>query len=340
MYYDELSQTIEHLVQSGKGILAADESNGTLGKRFAAIQLDNTADNRRDYRLLLATTPNLGEYVSGVILFEETFSNQDKSGKSVPDIFLANHILPGIKVDKGLRLLPNTEEEQVTLGLDDLTERLTQFKAKGAKFAKWRNVYRISDSTPSMAAIKTGAENLARYASVCQSLGIVPIVEPEVLMDGDHSIEDCAEVSELVLHEVFNALFVHQVALEHIILKPSMVTCGQSVRPFSTPDDIAEYTLSVFHNTVLPAVPSINFLSGGQTPAQATENLNAINSCGYQPWNLSFSYGRALQEECIQVWQGKTANIAKAQSTLLNRARLNSLACLGEYEANEAKTEA
>ena len=340
MYYNELSETIDHLIQPGKGILAADESNSTIGKRFAAIQLDNTAENRRDYRLLLATTPELSEYISGVILYEETFGNQDQNGKTVPEIFLANDILPGIKVDKGLHLLPNTQDEQVTLGLDDLADRLAAFKTKGAKFAKWRNVYRITDCTPSMAAMKTGAENLARYAATCQAQGIVPIVEPEVLIDGDHTLDHCAEVCELVLHEVFCALFTHQVTLEHIILKPSMVTCGKSVKPFSTPEDIADYTLSVFHNTVLPAVPSINFLSGGQTPDQATENLNAINNCGYQPWNLSFSYGRALQEECIQVWQGKVANVAKAQTKLLHRARLNSLASLGEYQAAEALIEA
>lgn len=332
MYYDELSNTIDQLVQSGKGILAADESNGTIGKRFAAIHVENTAEHRRDYRLLLANTPGLEEYISGVILFEETFSNQNEQGQSVPELLLAKGIMPGIKVDKGLSILANTQKEHITLGLDDLAERLVAFKAQGAKFAKWRNVYAISDSTPSMTAIKAGAETLARYAAICQSIGIVPIVEPEVLIDGDHSIDHCAEVCELVLHEVFNALFLHQVALEYIILKPSMVTCGKDAKPFSSPDDIADYTLNVFENTVLPAVPSINFLSGGQTPDQATENLNAINSCGYQPWNLSFSYGRALQEECLQAWQGKSENISKAQSVLLERARLNSLACMGEYE--------
>lgn len=335
MYYDELTKTIDHLIQSGKGILAADESNSTIGKRFTAIKLDNTAENRRDYRLLLANTPQLEDYISGVILFEETFSDQDAQGHSVPDIFLKKGILPGIKVDKGLQELSNTQNEQVTIGLDDLAERLTKFKAKGAKFAKWRNVYSISECTPSMAAIKTGAENLARYAAACQAIGIVPIVEPEVLMDGNHTIDHCAEVCELVLHELFHALFIHQIALEHVILKPSMVTCGKDSKPFSSPEDIADYTLSVFRNTVLPAVPSINFLSGGQTPDQATENLNAINSCGYQPWNLSFSYGRALQEECIQVWKGKAANVSKAQAQLLKRARLNSLACLGEYQNAE-----
>ncbi|HVT62822.1 MAG TPA: class I fructose-bisphosphate aldolase [Legionellaceae bacterium] len=339
MYYDELSTTIDMLSQSGKGILAADESNGTIGKRFAAIQLENTPENRRDYRLLLANTPDLEQYISGVILFEETFDNKNEQGKTVPEILLDKGILPGIKVDKGLAILPQTQKEQITLGLDDLTERLLKYKEQGAKFAKWRNVYSISDTTPSMMMIKAGAETLARYAAACQAVGIVPIVEPEVLMDGDHSIDHCAEVCELVLHEVFNALFLHQVALEHIILKPSMVTCGKEFKPFSSPEEIADYTLSVFENTVLPAVPSINFLSGGQTPQQATENLNAINSCGYQPWNLSFSYGRALQEECIKTWQGKPANISKAQTVLLQRARLNSLACLGEYEPATAMAE-
>ncbi len=331
MYYDELSNTMDHLLQDGKGILAADESNGTIGKRFASIGLDNTEENRKNYRLLLATTPELNQYINGVILFEETFQNKDKDGKSVVELFTEQGILPGIKVDMGLVDLANTEGEKVTQGLDGLTERLISFKAQGAKFAKWRNVYSISEFTPSLSAMKTGAENLARYAACCQAVGIVPIVEPEMLMDGEHSIEHCAEASEMVLHELFKALFIHQVELEHIILKPSMVTCGSNVKPFSTPEDIADYTISVFRNTVPAAVPSINFLSGGQTPSQATANLNAINSTGYQPWTLSFSYGRALQEDCIKAWGGKDANIEAAQAALLNRARLNSLACFGEY---------
>ena len=182
--------------------------------------------------------------------------------------------------------------------------------------------------------MKAGAEMLARYAACCQSVGIVPIVEPEILIDGDHDIERCAEASEMVLHELFNALFTHQVELENMILKPSMITCGKSAALFSSPEDIADFTISVFRNTVPAAVPSINFLSGGQTPAQATENLNAINSLGHQPWNLSFSYGRALQEDCLQAWGGQSANIANAQAVLLNRARLNSLACFGEYQSN------
>ena len=331
MYYDELSTTMEHLLQDGKGILAADESSGTIGKRFADIGIENNEQNRRDYRLLLATTPDLGSYINGVILFEETFQHKDDHGKPIADLFAEQGILPGIKVDKGLVDLANTENEKVTQGLDGLTERLLTFKKQGAKFAKWRNVYSISDFTPSITAMKSGAENLARYAASCQAVGIVPIVEPEVLMDGDHSIEHCAEVCEMVLHELFRALFVHQVDLEHIILKPGMVTCGKAIKPFSSPEDIADYTLSVFRNPVPAAVPSINFLSGGQTPVQATANLNAINSAGYQPWTLSFSYGRALQEDCLKVWSGKQANVAKAQEALLHRAKMNSLACFGEY---------
>ncbi len=331
MYYEELSATMDHLLQDGKGILAADESNATIGTRFAAIGVDNNEENRRNYRLLLATTHSLDTYINGVILFEETFQNKDETGKPIAELFAAQGILPGIKVDQGLVDLANTDNEKVTQGLDGLTERLLLFKKQGARFAKWRNVYTISEFTPSITAMKAGAEMLARYAASCQSVGIVPIVEPEILMDGDHSIEHCAEASEMVLHELFRALFVHQVELEHIILKPSMVTCGKSTTPFSSPEDIADYTISVFRNTVPAAVPSINFLSGGQTPEQATANLNAINSTGYQPWTLSFSYGRALQEDCLKVWAGKKSNVVAAQAALLNRARLNGLACFGEY---------
>lgn len=332
-FYDELSTTMDHMLQEGKGILAADESNGTLGKRFAAIQLENQETNRRDYRLLLASTPDLGQYIHSVILFEETFEQTDANGKPIAELFAEQGILPGIKVDKGLIDLPNSNDEKVTQGLDGLAERLAYYKEKGARFAKWRNVYSISESTPSMTALKAGAEMLARYAATCHAAGIVPIVEPEVLMDGNHSIMECAEACELVLHEVFLALFNHQVNLEHIILKPSMITCGKEIQPFSTPEEIAEYTISVFRDTVPASVPAICFLSGGQTPEQATMNLNAINSLDYQPWLLSFSYGRALQEECLQTWKGQAANIEKAQAVLLERAKRNSLACFGEYNS-------
>lgn len=334
MFYDELSATMEQLLQDGKGILAADESTSTIGKRFETIGVENTEENRRDYRLLLATTPDLEQYINGVILFEETFTQKDENGTLIVDIFAQKGIVPGIKVDKGLVTLSNTDDEKITQGLDGLIERLEHFKKLGARFAKWRNVYTITEFTPSLTAIKAGAEVLARYAAACQAVGIVPIVEPEVLMDGDHSIDHCAEACEMVLHEVFHSLFIHQVELENIVLKPSMVTSGKSAKPFSSPEDVADYTVSVFRNNVPAAVPTINFLSGGQNPQQATENLNAINSTGYQPWNLSFSYGRALQEDCIQAWGGKKANIPAAQAALLKRARLNSAACFGEYQAD------
>lgn len=332
MHYDELSATMEILLQDGKGILAADESSGTIGKRFDSIGVENTEANRRDYRLLLATTPELEQYINGVILFEETFEHKDAQGKPVAELFADKGIVPGIKVDKGLVTLANTDNEKVTQGLDGLAERLEHFKKLGARFAKWRNVYTISEYTPSLTAIKAGAEMLARYAAICQAQGIVPIVEPEVLMDGNHTIEHCAEACEMVLHELFHALFIHQVELEHIVLKPSMITCGRSIAPFSPPEEIADYTISVFRNNVPAAVPTINFLSGGQTPVEATANLNAINSAGHQPWLLSFSYGRALQEDCLKAWGGKEENIKAAQDALLKRARLNSAACFGEYQ--------
>lgn len=334
MNYEELSNTMEQMLQDGKGILAADESNSTIGKRFASINTENTEQNRRDYRLLLATTPDLEQYINGVILFEETFHQKDDAGTPIAELFAQKGIVPGIKVDKGLVDLPNTEQEKVTQGLDGLTDRLVEYKALGAKFAKWRNVYTISEHTPSLTAIKSGAENLARYAAACQAVGIVPIVEPEVLMDGNHSIEHCAEVCEMVLHELFHALFIHQVELELIILKPSMVTCGKEAKPFSDPDEVADFTINVFRNNVPASVPTINFLSGGQTPQQATANLNAMNTIGHQPWLLSFSFGRALQEDCLKAWAGKKENTASAQEALLKRARLNSMACLGEYQSD------
>lgn len=334
MSYEELSETMEHMVQEGKGILAADESTNTIGKRFAKINVENTETNRRDYRLMLATAPDLGQYISGVILYEETFTQKDANGTLLTELFANQGILPGIKVDKGLVDLPNTEKEQVTQGLDGLVERLQHFKELGAKFAKWRNVFTISEFTPSLTAIKTGAENLARYAAACQFVGLVPIVEPEVLMDGDHTIDQCSEVTEIVLHELFSALFLHQVDLEHIILKPSMITSGADAKPFSEPEEIADYTISVFRDHVPASVPTINFLSGGQSSVQATENLNAINSVDHQPWILSFSFGRALQEDCLKAWSGNNANNAKAHEALLKRAKLNSMAVFGEYKRN------
>lgn len=334
MSFDDLESTMDHLLQPGKGFLAADESTGTIGKRLAKINLENTEQNRRDYRLLLAQTKGLSEYVHGVILFEETFTQTDEKGTNISQIFAEQGITPGIKVDKGLVDLANTDGEKVTQGLDGLNERLQTFKQQGATFAKWRNVYSISDNKPSLTAIKANAETLARYAAICQNNGIVPIVEPEVLMDGNHSIEQCAEAQEMVLHELFHALYIHQVALEYMVLKPSMVTSGSEAKPFSSPEEVALYTISVFRNNVPAAVPTINFLSGGQSPIVATENLNAMNMLDEQPWVLSFSYGRALQEDCLNTWAGKADNVQAAQEALLKRAKLNSLACSGDYRSD------
>lgn len=331
--HDELAATIDALAIRGKGLLAADESTSTIAKRFDSIGVENTEENRRAYRTLLCTAPNLNETVCGVILYEETLSQKDNQGRLLTEILAEQGIIPGIKVDKGLVDLPNTDGEKVSQGLDGLVERLLTYKKQGARFAKWRNVYNIGETAPTMTAVKAGAEMLARYAAACQSVGIVPIVEPEVLMDGDHSIEDCAEVTEMVLHEVFNALFYHQVALEYIILKPNMVIAGQDCPEQNSPEEVAEFTLSVLRNMVPAAVPSINFLSGGQSPRDAVMNLNAMNEMGEQPWNLSFSYGRALQEECLKHWQGKASNVGVAQEALLEWARCNSAASLGKYIA-------
>jgi fructose-bisphosphate aldolase class I len=332
MIIEELVATIEAMSIPGKGILAADESTNTIAKRLANIDVESNEANRLAYRHLLFSTKELGEYINGVILFEETLGQKTSDGVPLPQLLNEQGIIPGIKVDKGLITLANTEDEKVTQGLDGLEDRLKSHKELGARFAKWRNVYSIGHYTPSMASVKTGAENLARYAAICQSVGIVPIVEPEILMDGSHNIEQCAEVTEIVLHELFQSLFIHQVALESIILKPSMVISGSTCEDQSGPEEVAEYTLSVFQNTVPAAVPTINFLSGGQTPEQATANLNAMNVLSAQPWNLSFSYGRALQETCLKTWLGKENNIAAAQKELLKRARLNSAASVGEYK--------
>lgn len=330
----QLSATMKQLLQHGKGILAADESTGTIGKRFDTIGVENTEVNRKNYRLLLAQTNGLEQYIHGVILFEETFHQQDENGTSIATLFANKGIIPGIKIDQGLITLTNTQDEKVTQGLDGIESRLEKYKALGAGFAKWRNVYSIGSTLPSVCAIKTGAEVLARYAACCQSLEIVPIVEPEVLMDGGHSIEACSEASSKVLYEVFNALIRHGVDLTHIILKPSMVTAGKENKPFTTPEAVGKHTIELFRNYVPASVPTINFLSGGQTPVQATQNLNAINAQGTQPWLLSFSYGRALQEDCLRVWGGKENQVEAAQEALLKRAYLNSMACFGEYRSD------
>jgi fructose-bisphosphate aldolase class I len=328
---DALQATIEALVQKGKGILAADESSPTIAKRFEAISVASTEEHRRRYRTLLLTTPGLGEFISGVILFEETLGQRADDGTPLPEFAVQQGIVPGIKVDKGKLPLANAPGDEITQGLDGLEQRLDGYKHQGARFAKWRDVYHISGTTPIQLAITTNAEVLARYAATCQVQGIVPIVEPEVLIDGDHDIHRSAEVTEAVLHAVFDALHRHRVVLEHMLLKPSMVIQGSGYPQKATPEEVATWTIRSLRRTVPAAVPSINFLSGGQTPEEATANLNALNAMPQQPWELSFSYGRALQEPVLQAWQGDAANAESAQSALYKRAKLNGAARYGAY---------
>ena len=328
----ELQQTIEDMVDDRRGILAMDESHPTMEKRFKAINVESTEEKRRNWRSLLLTSPTLGNSISAVILFEETLVQKTDDGTLLSAAAWSQKIVPGIKVDKGKGPLSGALGDLITRGLDGLGERLEGFKSQGARFAKWREVYPITPGNPTRLGRHANAEVLARYAAVCQELGIVPIVEPEVLMDGDHDIDRCAEVTEQVLHSVFHALHMHRVSLEHMILKPNMLLPGKNCRR-AEPKEIAEATLKVLRRTVPAAVPSINFLSGGQGPEEATANLNAINQLGGDaPWQLSISYGRALQQPALHAWQGQAENGEAAQQALLKRAHLNSLARKGEYE--------
>jgi len=328
-----LQQTIDDMVDARRGILAADESTPTIKKRFDTISVESTEENRRAYRSLLLTTPKLGDYISGVILFEETLGQKDEDRIPLPEVAWSRKIVPGIKVDKGTGPLSGAPGDLVTRGLDGLSDRLAGYKKQGARFAKWREVYPITENNPTPLGLNANAEMLARYAAVCQALEVVPIVEPEVLMDGGHDIDRCAKVTEQVLHAVFDALHLHGVTLEHMILKPNMVLPGKDCRR-AEPDEVAEATLRVLRRTVPAAVPSINFLSGGQSPEEATENINAINQLrGNVPWQLSISYGRALQQPVLEAWQGKAGNRKAAQEALLKRARLNTLARTGAYES-------
>lgn len=334
----DLESTIKLLAARGKGILAADESSPTITKRFAAVNVESTIDTRRAYRDMLMTTPGVNEFIAGVILFEETLNQKALDGTPFPEKLQQLGIVPGIKVDKGLVILPNTDNEQTTQGLDGLAERLVDYKAKGARFAKWRAVYAISDHTPSMLAIETNAEGLARYAAICQANGIVPIVEPEVLIDGAHTIERSSEVCERVLNAVFRALKKHKVQLEYIILKPSMVINGKTCPVKASAEEVAKATITVLKRTVPAAVPTINFLSGGQSSEEATANLNAMNAiCGPLPWNVSYSYARALQDKPMKLWHGDNQQVKTAQQAFYHRAKLNSLASVGKYTVSMEK---
>jgi fructose-bisphosphate aldolase class I len=331
-YSSELEATINDMVQKGRGILAADESAPTIASRFKAIDVESTEENRRFWRSALLTTAGLGKYISGTILFEETLVQKTDSGNTIPEAAWAEKIVPGIKVDKGKIPLALSPGDLITQGLDGLAERLRGYKEQGARFAKWREVYSIENNVPTQHGIEANAEMLARYAAVCQEEGLVPIVEPEVLMDGGHDIDRHAEVTEAVQREVFYALSRHNVVLELMILKPNMILPGKDNRR-AAPEEVAEATLRVLRRTVPTAMPSINFLSGGMGPEESTINLNAINRQAPDGlWKLSISYGRALQQPALQAWQGKAENLQAAQQALLKRARLNHMAMLGEYE--------
>ncbi|MDR3391714.1 MAG: fructose-bisphosphate aldolase class I [Sulfuriferula sp.] len=335
MQVSAMERTIAELTAPAKGILAADESSGTIEKRLRSVGVQSTEAVRRNYRELLFTAPELNLYVSGVILYEETLRQSSEAGTPFPQLLAAQGIVPGIKVDKGTQALANFPGDKFTQGLDGLTDRLAGYKELGARFAKWRAVFTIGDGIPSHRAIAVNADGLARYAAICQEFGIVPIVEPEVLMDGSHDIARCAEVTEAVLERVFHALHNHRVALEYMLLKPNMVLPGADCPIQATPEQIAAATLRCFRRTVPVAVPGICFLSGGQSDEAATANLNAMNVCtGAKPWQLSFSYGRALQAPALKAWHGEAANKMASQQILLKRARLNSLARQGKYSAS------
>ena len=333
-----LENIAKQMVTPGKGILAADESSGTIKKRFDTINVESTEENRRDYREILFQTKNAMEnYISGVILFDETIRQKSKNGTTLVEVISKAGSLPGIKVDTGAKDLAFNSNEKVTEGLDGLRERLVEYYNLGAKFAKWRAVITIESSIPSDLCINTNAHALARYAALCQENEIVPIVEPEVLMDGAHTIDRCYEVTKRTLEVVFSELVAHGVNLKGICLKPNMVIDGTLVTDKSSPKTIAEKTISCFKEVVPEDVPGIVFLSGGQSEIEATENLDQMNKIGNLPWNLSFSYGRALQASALQAWSGKVENEETASMAFNHRAEMNSLATLGKWDAGLEK---
>jgi len=329
----ELSENARKIAAAGKGILAADESTGTIKKRFDSIGVENTEANRAAYRELLFKAKGVGNYISGAILFEETLFQKTAAGEAMVDLLKSEHIIPGIKVDKGLDVLPLTDNETATMGLDGLGKRCQDYYNAGARFAKWRAVLVIDpkNNKPSNLSITETAHGLARYAAICQANKLVPIVEPEIPTDGDHDIEVCAEVTERVLAAVFKALNDHHVLLEGALLKPNMVTPGSECTKKATADEIAFYTVRTLKRTVPPALPGVMFLSGGQSEEEASINLNAMNKNEKLPWALSFSYGRALQASTLSAWKGKPENVGAAQKVLLERAKANSDAQLGKY---------
>lgn len=336
----ELAKVARAMVAKGKGILAADESTGTIGKRFQSINVDNTEENRRAYRDLLFSAKDVGEHISGVILYDETLRQKSADGMPFPALLGKLGVLPGIKVDGGTKDMALCPGETITEGLDGLAKRCAEYVKLGAKFAKWRAVITIGAEIPSTACIVANAHALARYGAICQAEGLVPIIEPEVLMDGEHTIERCELVTEATLYEVFAALTALRVAPEEMVLKPSMVISGKSCTRQAGVDEVAERTLRLLKRTVPAAVPGIAFLSGGQSDELATAHLDTINKLGGGPWTLSFSYGRALQQPALKAWRGAAANVGAAQAALLHRARMNGLAATGQYRADLEKNAA
>ena len=334
MNSSELMRVASAMVARGKGILAADESGGTIKKRFDSIKLESTEEHRRSYREMLFTAPGAAESVSGVILYDETIRQKTRDGTPFPQYLAKQGILPGIKVDLGAKPLAGFSGETITEGLDGLRERLGEYRGLGARFAKWRAVIDIADGIPSAFAVKANAHALARYAALCQSEGIVPIVEPEMLMDGGHDIDRCVEVTTWVLKETFQALFFNRVALEGMVLKPNMAVPGKKSGKRASVEEVAEKTLRVLKECVPAAVPGIAFLSGGQSDEDATAHLDAMNKMGPTPWRVSFSYGRALQAAPQKTWSGKSENVAAAQRAFSHRAMMNSLAALGQWKAD------
>ena len=333
---EQLVETAQAMVAPGKGILAIDESTGTIQKRLAAVGVESTEDNRRDYRSMMLSTPGLGEHISGAILYDETIRQKAPDGTSMVELMTKAGILPGIKVDRGAKALAGFEGEKVTEGLDGLRERLAEYAELGAKFAKWRAVITIGGDVPSRACLDANAHALARYAALCQEAGIVPIVEPEVLMDGKHDLDTCYDVTEATLKALFTQLYELNVLLEGTILKASMVISGSEASDRAGPEEVAEATIDCLLNSVPAATAGVVFLSGGQGDVEATEHLDTINKMGNLPWPLSFSYGRALQQECLKTWAADPkGNRDKAQKILAHRAKMNGLAAMGEWGKDE-----
>ena len=335
MNLTELNKVAEAMVAPGRGILAADESSGTIKKRFDAIGVENTEDNRRDYReLMFRTNEAMSKHISGVILYDETIWQKAKDGTPLVDIIKKTGAIPGIKVDEGTKPLPLCPGELITVGLDKLADRLPKYYEQGARFAKWRAVIDIGAGIPTHTAIHANAHALARYAALCQAAQIVPIVEPEVLMDGDHDIDRCFKISQWMLNETFTELYFNKVALEGIVLKPNMAVPGKKSAKKASVEEVAEKTVHLLKACVPAAVPGIAFLSGGQSDEEATAHLDAMNKLGPLPWKLTFSYGRALQHAPQKAWAGKAENVAAAQRAFVHRARMNGLAALGQWKAD------